>query len=149
MPLGSTLGLAGMTPGDAPGPAAAEARPPPDGLRPAGSAATSAALPGQTDLSAIDSDRRHYFQSVARIGHQVAEALAYAHDRGVIHRDIKPSNLLLDAAGVVWVTDFGLAKTDEEGLTRTGDILGTHPLHGAGAVPRASATRGPTSMPWA
>ena len=92
--------------------------------RPA-AAATSAALHGQTDLSAVDSNRRHYFQSVAGIGHQVAEALAYAHDRGVIHRDIKPSNLLLDAAGVVWVTDFGLAKTDEEGLTRTGDILGT------------------------
>jgi serine/threonine protein kinase len=82
-------------------------------------------LPGRTDLSAIDSNRRPNFHGVARIGHQVADALAYAHDRGVIHRDIKPSNLLLDAAGVVWVTDFGLAKTDEEGLTCTGDILGT------------------------
>src|SRR5262249_23627229 len=81
--------------------------------------------PAQAGLSAIDPDHRRYYRSVARIGHQVAEALAYAHDRGVIHRDIKPSNLLLDAAGVVWVTDFGLAKTDEEGLTCTGDILGT------------------------
>jgi hypothetical protein len=86
---------------------------------------TAATLPGRTDLSATDPDRRRYFRSVARIGQQVAGALAYAHDRGVIHRDIKPSNLLLDAAGVVWVTDFGLAKTDEEGLTHTGDILGT------------------------
>ena len=51
-------------------------------------------------------------RSVARIGLQVAEALAYAHDQGIIHRDIKPSNLLLDTAGVVWVTDFGLAKAD-------------------------------------
>jgi serine/threonine protein kinase len=82
-------------------------------------------LPGQTGLSTLDSNRRRYFHSVARIGHQVAEALAYAHDRGVVHRDIKPSNLLLDAAGLVWVTDFGLAKTDDEGLTHTGDILGT------------------------
>ena len=55
----------------------------------------------------------------------MAEALAYAHSRGIIHRDIKPSNLLLDAGGVVWTTDFGLAKTDEDALTHTGDILGT------------------------
>jgi serine/threonine protein kinase len=127
VPLGSTLGLTGMTPGDATdaSPAGAHA-PRPDGreARPALDA-TSVTRSGQSHLSAIGSDRRHYFHSVARIGHQVAEALAYAHDRGVIHRDIKPSNLLLDAAGVVWVTDFGLAKTDEEGLTRTGDILGT------------------------
>ncbi len=80
---------------------------------------------GQHDLSTVGSGTRHYYQSVARIGYQTADALKYAHARGVIHRDIKPSNLLLDASGVVWVTDFGLAKTDDDGLTQTGDILGT------------------------
>ena len=39
--------------------------------------------------------------------------------------DIKPSNLILDESGVVWLTDFGLAKMDEEELTQTGDFLGT------------------------
>jgi eukaryotic-like serine/threonine-protein kinase len=89
------------------------------------STAPAAVLPGQTDLSSVHSDRRHYFKSVARVGHQVAGALAYAHGRGIIHRDIKPSNLLLDAAGVVWITDFGLAKTEGDCLTETGALLGT------------------------
>jgi len=67
-----------------------------------------------------------YWQRVAQIGMQVADALDYAHKAGVLHRDIKPSNLLLDLSGTVWVTDFGLAKTnDQDALTQTGDILGT------------------------
>ncbi len=69
---------------------------------------------------------REFYHSVARVGLQVAEALAYAHSEGILHRDIKPSNLLLDAHGSVWVTDFGLAKAEgTDGLTRTGDFVGT------------------------
>jgi serine/threonine protein kinase/WD40 repeat protein len=67
----------------------------------------------------------HFHRSVARVGLQVAEALAYAHGQHVLHRDIKPSNLLLDVQGTVWVTDFGLAKEEGEDLTQTGDLVGT------------------------
>jgi WD40 repeat protein len=67
-----------------------------------------------------------YWQSVARVGVQVADALEYAHKQGILHRDVKPSNLLLDTRGTVWVADFGLAKAeDQPHLTHTGDIVGT------------------------
>ena len=82
-------------------------------------------MPGGTQISSVESRGHKYARSVARIGLQAALGLAYAHARGVVHRDIKPSNLLLDTDGVVWITDFGLAKSDDDRLTQTGDILGT------------------------
>ncbi len=89
----------------------------------------SAVLPGGAEIAttALSGRRPPFFRSVAQIGRQAAQGLAYAHARGVLHRDIKPSNLLLDHAGVVWIADFGLAKAkaEDDGLTATGDVMGT------------------------
>jgi serine/threonine-protein kinase len=65
-----------------------------------------------------------------KILREVADALAYAHDRGVVHRDIKPDNILLDAiTGRPMVTDFGIARamdsTGDSRLTATGMAIGT------------------------
>ncbi|MFO0979298.1 MAG: serine/threonine-protein kinase [Planctomycetaceae bacterium] len=77
----------------------------------------------------------------AELTRKIAEAIAYAHEKGVIHRDLKPANVLLDSVGEPRVTDFGLARRMESdsGLTKTGDILGTpgymSPEQAAGRTP--------------
>jgi len=67
-----------------------------------------------------------YFDTVARMIAEVADALEYAHQEGVIHRDMKPSNLLLSPSGRLSVNDFGLARMLEQpGMTMTGEFVGT------------------------
>lgn len=56
---------------------------------------------------------------------ELATALAYAHQRGLIHRDIKPANLMLDVEGTLRILDFGIARTAQSQITAAGAKLGT------------------------
>lgn len=62
-------------------------------------------------------------EEVARWIGQVADALQFAHDQGIIHRDVKPSNIMISRTGNALLTDFGLARVVEGGNTLTGSML--------------------------
>jgi serine/threonine protein kinase/Flp pilus assembly protein TadD len=99
-----------------------------------GSAVTAAFEPTSWDSSGGGaiwksspvSSGSQYFDTVARLVAEVADALEYAHRHGVVHRDIKPANLLVSPEGRLSLNDFGLARVLEQpGMTITGEILGT------------------------
>jgi hypothetical protein len=65
------------------------------------------------------------FEEVADLVGQICDGLDFAHQHGVVHRDVKPANILLDRHGRPKITDFGVAKLTESGMTHTGTMVGT------------------------
>lgn len=79
-----------------------------------------------TDLGTKAESHRFGVREAVGIVLQVAEALAFAHDRGVVHRDIKPPNIMLVGGGRVKIMDFGIARMRSSDLkTQTGLMMGT------------------------
>ncbi|MDQ6886903.1 MAG: protein kinase, partial [Gemmatimonadota bacterium] len=89
-----------------------------------------ALVDGPTLAKRLHDEHQMGIEDTRRILREVADALAYAHARGVVHRDIKPDNILLDKdTGRAMVTDFGIARAVQESgdsrLTATGVAIGT------------------------
>ena len=85
-------------------------------------------LQGETLLALIKREKTLSDSKVASLVHQVSDALATAHEAGVVHRDIKPENLFLQGNDIdrLKIVDFGIAKAnDDTSVTQTGAIVGT------------------------
>jgi serine/threonine-protein kinase len=101
-------------------------------------------LPGETLQEFIAREGAATPRMAVAIAVQVAEALDFAHSKGVVHRDLKPSNVMLLPDGTVKVMDFGIARARRfEGMTATAAFLGTpnyvapEMIDGRGTEPRS------------
>ena len=80
---------------------------------------------GQSLKQTLAKKKTLSFQTALAITRQIAEALDYAHNQGVVHRDIKPANILLSSEGQPKITDFGIAKLNQSHLTLPGRVFGS------------------------
>ena len=82
-------------------------------------------VPGD-ELKGLLANRLVEPQAALDIGAQVAEGLAYAHERGVVHRDVKPANIMVVRGGPAKIMDFGIARVRQSDVkTQTGMLLGS------------------------
>ncbi len=78
------------------------------------------------NVKSLLAEKSHFsYDQIAGIIAQVAEAIDYAHRKGIIHRDVKPANIIITTDEKVKITDFGIAKVASSNLTTTGQFLGT------------------------
>jgi TonB family protein len=77
------------------------------------------------NLADVLAQGRLNIDAMLKILKQCAEALDYAHSKGVVHRDIKPGNILLEPSGKVKIADFGIAKLNQAGVTKTTSSVGS------------------------
>ncbi len=83
-------------------------------------------IDGKELKSFLDDGHRFDFPSTVRIMSELLDGLGYAHQQGVVHRDIKPANIMIDPAGHVKLTDFGVARVTESAeRTQVGTMVGT------------------------
>src|SRR3954471_21099410 len=82
---------------------------------------------GENLKSVVEADGAMPVETAVSLAHQIARALAFAHEHGLVHRDVKPQNVLLNGDGRAKVTDFGIARSLDvkHGMTQTGTVLGT------------------------
>jgi serine/threonine-protein kinase len=82
---------------------------------------------GESLKECVDRNGPLPVRRVIELGLQIADALAFAHQHGLVHRDVKPQNVLINGDGEAKVTDFGIARSldVEHGVTQTGTVLGT------------------------
>lgn len=79
-----------------------------------------------TDLQKTIGQRSRFSpEETVALGATVCEALAHAHDNGVVHRDVKPSNIMMLNDGTIRVADFGIARVKDSSLTQEGAMIGT------------------------
>ena len=86
-------------------------------------------LPSQSLSAVLDERGALPADEVARIGAQLADALAAAHDVGIVHRDVKPDNVLIAPDGTVKITDFGISKAIGDATVTSVGVIACTPAY--------------------